>query len=156
MSPLRMQLRTGPTASSISVSIRNESTEPVSVVAPDPYHAIAVQPTDGGLCFKSRAIAWNNSRKTIVISPGREVLAHIDLDHYYSDLAAEVAVSVQFEVIDAFGVSASRRVEGVAILRIRSIDEKIAEMKAKPRPRNNTMKRFDVSDSTQFECVYAA
>jgi hypothetical protein len=136
--------------------MRNKSDQPISVVAPDPYRAVEVHPTDGSFCGRVRAVAWNNSRKTCVLLPRGEIVAHLDLDNYCDDLDTEVAVSVELELIDGSGMSTFQTVSGRAVIRILSFDEKIAKMKARPRRTNVPCKRFDVSDSTRFERVDSA
>ena len=75
----------------------------------------------------------------------------IDLSHYWDGIRGEVNVTVGVEVIDCSGESREHLVEGKVPLCIPSFEEKLAKLKATPRPRGLPIRLFDVSDSTGFD-----
>jgi len=153
MSNVKMALRSGPSATSVSVEIRNTSSELIIVHAPNPYRCAWIVGDKGEPYTRIRAVKSTHFPKIAHIRPGEAVLATIDLLEYFDEVQGEVLVQVIFTLINDSGQSQEQAVQGKALLNIPSFEKKLEEWKRRPRRRGGPMKLFDASSSTQFQAL---
>lgn len=150
-------LQSSETPTAVSIRIRNLTHSTVTVIAPNPYLATWVLGTDRTPYLRSRAVAWNDSRKSAELPANGEVEAIIDIGHYWNDIHGDAIVTVRIQFLDSLGQPFEETVEGKAFLDIPSFEEKLAKLKEKlaemrrsHSSHNVPSKLFDVSDSTHF------
>jgi hypothetical protein len=150
MDTLEMKLGAGPTPTSVSVHVRNLSSRPMNVFAPDPYKSAWISDSNGESYARIRAVKWEHSPKVALIRPNESIVATIDLLHFFDEVSGKVWVRIKLEATDDSGVPQEHFVEGSIPLRIPSYEDRIAEWKRNPGPRGVPMRIFDVSNCTQF------
>ena len=140
----------------VIIRMKNLSSTCVTVVVPDPYLSIRILGSDRTPNPCVRAVTWRNSKKSVEIQPNEEFDATINLEDYWPGICGEVIVVVSLEALDERGVSQEQTVEGIVLLKTRSVDERFAELRKSPRNREAPPAPFDVSNSTQFRRVGSA
>jgi hypothetical protein len=134
--------------------MKNSSSGPLTVAAPNPFQSVWIGDPNGIPHTRVRSVRYNHTVKSARLEPKEALDIIIDLFNYCHDVQGSCLVRIRFEVTDDHGVRHEQFVEGEAFLKVPSYEERLEETKRNPRPRGGPIKVFDVSDSTRFERVY--
>ena len=150
MRSLKMKIQAGRDQTSVCIWMKNESSSPITIFAPNPSNSVLIFDMAREPYSRVRGEASEQSHKSCQLEPTSEVKLTIDLTPYWDDVRGDCIVMVKLQITDEQGQSWEEEIKGTVCLNLPSFDEKLAEIRKRPRYQGPA-RAFDVSDSSRFD-----
>jgi hypothetical protein len=146
---LAMKIQPGQDQTSVSIWMKNETSDLVIIIAPHPGNSVFLYGQKHEPHSRIRGVAKDRTPKSYCLEPNAQAILTIDLTPFFSDVREDTLVVVNLELTNELGDKWEESVEGLVCLNIPSFRERDAESRKRPRYQGPP-RGFDVSDYSQF------